>query len=103
MSIILMSEVAGRLSILLMKMVVITSIVVRFTLKAASKKKGLKKVVATVVARRRKEGKYVVMISLMNFRFKIINTLKPLLSSWKLNFQKVISNMFMSNFWLIEI
>ena len=35
-----------RPSILLMKMVVITSMVVRFTLKAASKKKGLKKVVA---------------------------------------------------------
>ena len=98
-----MLEVGGRLSILLIKMVVITNMVVRFTLKAASKKKGLKKVVATVVARRRKEGKYVVMISLMNFRFKIINTLKPSFSSWKLNFQKVISNMFMSNFWLIEI
>ena len=44
MSIILMFEVGGRLSILLMKIVVITSMVVRFTLKAASKKKGLKKV-----------------------------------------------------------
>ena len=40
----------GRPSILLMKMVVITSMVVRFTLKAASKKKGLKKVVAKVIA-----------------------------------------------------
>ena len=46
MSIILISEVGGRLSILLMKMVVITSMVVRFTLNAASKKNGLKKVVA---------------------------------------------------------
>ena len=36
----------GRPSILLRKMVVITSMVVRFTLKAASKKNGLKKVVA---------------------------------------------------------
>ena len=36
----------GRLSILLMKIVVITNIVVRFTLKAASKKNGLKKLVA---------------------------------------------------------
>ena len=45
-SIILVAEVGGRPSILLMKMVVITSIVVKFTLKAASKKKGLKKVVA---------------------------------------------------------
>ena len=44
MSIILMSEVGGKPSILLMKMVVITSMVVRFTLKAASKKKGLTKV-----------------------------------------------------------
>ena len=35
MSIILMSEVGGKPSILLMKMVVITSMVVRFTLKAA--------------------------------------------------------------------
>ena len=48
-SIILVSEVGGRLSILLMKIVVITSIVVRFTLKAASKKKGLKKLVAKVI------------------------------------------------------
>ena len=45
-SIILMSKVGGRPSILLMKIVVITSMVVKFTLKAASKKKGLKKVVA---------------------------------------------------------
>ena len=42
-------------SILLMKMVVITSMVVRFTLKAASKKKGLTKVVAKVIAVRRRE------------------------------------------------
>ena len=39
-------EVGGKPSILLMKIVVITSMVVRFTLKAASKKNGLKKVVA---------------------------------------------------------
>ena len=49
-----MAEVGGRPSILLMKMVVITSMVVRFTLKAASKKKGLKKVVAKVIIMRRK-------------------------------------------------
>ena len=61
MSIILMSEVGGKLSILLMKIVVITSIVVRFTLKAASKKKGLKKVVAKVMAVNRRVGKYVVI------------------------------------------
>ena len=57
MSIILTSEVGGRLSILLMKIVVITNMVVRFTLKAASKKNGLKKVVAKVIAVRSKEGK----------------------------------------------
>ena len=57
MSIILMSEVGGRLSILLMKIVVITNMVVRFTLKAASKKKGLKKVVAYVIIMRSREGK----------------------------------------------
>ena len=54
-SIILMSEVGGKLSILLMKIVVITNMVVRFTLKAASKKNGLKKVVEKVMARSRKE------------------------------------------------
>ena len=57
MSIILMSDVGGKLSILLMKMVVITSIVVKFTLRAASKKNGLKKVVAKVIAMRRRDGK----------------------------------------------
>ena len=57
MSIILISEVGGRLSILLMKIVVITSMVVRFTLKAASKKKCLKKVVAKVIIKSRIEGK----------------------------------------------
>ena len=56
-SIILISEVWGRLSILLIKIVVITNMVVRFTLKAASKKKGLKKVVAKVIATKSVEGK----------------------------------------------
>ena len=50
MSIILVSEVGGKPSILLIKMMVITSMVVRLTLKAASKKKSLKKVVAKVFA-----------------------------------------------------
>ena len=62
----------GRLSILLIKMVVITSMVVRFTLKAASKKKGLKKVVANVITVRRSVGKYVVINSLVTFRFRTI-------------------------------
>ena len=82
MSIILISEVGGRLSILLMKMVVITSMVVRFTLKAASKKKGLKKVVAKVIAVKRSVGKYVVINSLVTFLFKtmfIFNVVLPLL------------------------
>merc|ERR1712012_1333070 len=81
MSIILMSEVGGRLSILLMKMVVITSMVVRFTLKAASKKNGLKKVVAKVIAVKRSVGKYVVINSRIIFRFKtivILNVVPPL-------------------------
>ena len=82
MSIILISEVGGRLSILLMKMVVITNMVVRFTLKAASKKKGLKKVVAKVIAVKRSVGKYVVINSLVTFLFKtmfIFNVVLPLL------------------------
>ena len=79
MSIILMSDVLGRLSILLMKIVVITSMVVRFVLKAASKKKGLKKVVAKVIAVKRSVGKYVVIISLVIFRLKTIFILKLVL------------------------
>ena len=72
-----MAEVGGRLSILLMKMVVITSMVVRFTLKAASKKKGLKKVVAKVMAVRSKVGKKVVINSLITFLFIVKDILKP--------------------------
>ena len=52
-----MSDVGGKPSILLMKMVVITSMVVKLTLKAASKKKGLKKVVAKVIIMSKAEGK----------------------------------------------
>ena len=57
---------------MLMNIVVITSIVVRFTLRAASKKKGLKKVVAKVIAVKRREGKKVVIISLVTFLFMTI-------------------------------
>ena len=60
-------------------MVVNTSMVVRFTLKAASKKKGLKKVVAKVIAIKRVEGKYVVIISLMIFLFRTMASLSPLI------------------------
>ena len=61
---------------MLMKTVVITSIVVRFTLRAAPKKKGLKKVVVNVIIRRKREGKKVV-ISLIIFRFNAIVTRSP--------------------------
>ena len=81
MSIILMSEVGGRFSILLIKMVVMTSIVVKFTLKAASKKKGLKKVVAKVIAVSRRVGKYVVINSLVIFLFKTKTMFNGILSS----------------------
>ena len=64
---------------MLMNIVVITSMVVKFTLKAASKKKGLKKVVAKVIAVRRREGKYVVIISLLIFLFITISMRRPLL------------------------
>ena len=64
---------------MLMNIVVIASMVVKFTLKAASKKKGLKKVVAKVIAVRRREGKYVVIISLLIFLFITISMRRPLL------------------------
>ena len=53
----------------LTKMVVITSMMVKFTERAASKKKDLKKVVAKVIRRSRREGKKEVIISLKIFRF----------------------------------
>ena len=101
MSIILMSEVGGRPSILLMKMVVITNMVVRFTLKAASKKKGLKKVVAKVIAIKRRDGKYVVIISLVIFLFKTRTILKPLPTVLSFNFQSVMRKTDMSTFCFI--
>ena len=57
MSIILGKAVWGSFSMTLMKMVVMTNMLVRFTLKAASKKKGLKKVVAKVIIMSKMEGK----------------------------------------------
>ena len=68
-SIILMSDVGGKPSILLMKMVVITNIVVKFTLKAASKKKGLKKLVAKEIMVKSTVGRKVVNNSLLGFLF----------------------------------
>ena len=76
-----------------MKMVVTTSIVVRFTLKAAAKKIGLKKVVAKVIAVKRSVGKYVVINSLITFRFKtmvIFNVVLPLLCLSLWSFQAMI-------------
>merc|ERR1712012_569420 len=104
MSIILMSEVEGKPSILLIKIVVITSMVVRFTLKAASKKKGLKKVVAKVIAVRRSVGKYVVINSVVTFRFKtivIFNIVLPLffVSFWR--FQSIIRKIGMPSDWFM--
>ena len=93
MSIILMSEVVGRLFILLMKMVFITSMVVRLTLKAASKKKGLKKVMAKVIAVNRRVGKYVVINSFVTVRFKtivIFNVVLLLLFISLRSFQSII-------------
>ena len=77
MSIILIAEVGGSPSILLMKIVVMTSIVVKFTVRAASKKYGLKKVVAKVIAVSIIEGKYVVIISLVIFRLRTMNIRTP--------------------------
>ena len=57
MSIILRLDVKGSFSITLVKIVVITSMLVRFTVKAASKKNGLKKVVAKVIIMSKMEGK----------------------------------------------
>ena len=88
-SIILTSEVGGKPSILLMKMVVITSMVVRFTLKAASKKKGLKKVVAKVIAVRRRVGKYIVIISLVIFLFITTTMLIPCFPFRRVLFSKL--------------
>ena len=87
-----------------MKIVVITSIVVRFTLKAASKKKGLKKVVAKVIAVRRRVGKKVVIISLMIFLFMTIDILIPGFPFSKdalPKFQPMLRKIGMSGLWLI--
>ena len=57
MSTIFTYAVEGSFSMTEMKRVVITNIVVRFALKAASKKNGLKYVVAKVIRMRRTDGK----------------------------------------------
>ena len=61
----------------LVKIVVITNMFVRFTVRAASKKKGLKKVVAKVMIKRRMEGKKVLIISLRIFLLRTIVILIP--------------------------
>ena len=62
----------GSVCIFPIEIVVIISIVVRFTLKAASKKNGLKKVVAKVMIMRRMEGRNVVKSSFITFLFNFI-------------------------------
>ena len=56
-STILTYEVGGSFSITLMKIVVITNIVVKFTVKAASKKNDLKKVVQYPIKIRSRVGR----------------------------------------------
>ena len=61
-----------------MNRVVITNIVVKLTVRAASKKKDLKKVVAKVIPNSRNDGKNVVRSSLVNLLLKIISIFNPL-------------------------
>ena len=67
----------------LMKMVVMTSMLVRFTVRAASKKNGLKKVVAKVIIIKRREGRKVVIISLVIFLFIFAFIINP--SPWSVS------------------
>ena len=64
----------------LMNNVVITSIVVKFTVNAASKKKDLKKVVAKVIPKRRNDGRNVVKSSLVSLLLKRISIFNPWLA-----------------------
>ena len=64
----------------LMNNVVITSIVVKFTVNAASKKKDLKKVVAKVIPKRRNDGRKVVKSSLVSRLLKRISIFNPWLT-----------------------
>ena len=56
----------------LMKMVVMTNMLVKFTERAASKKNGLKKVVAKVIIMSNADGKKVVNISLIIFLLRVM-------------------------------
>ena len=60
-----------------MNNVVVTSITVTLTVKAASKKTCLKCVVANVIKRSKMEGRYVVNISFVNLRLNLISILMP--------------------------
>ena len=57
---------------MLMKMVVMTNMLVKFTERAASKKNGLKKVVAKVIIMSKADGKKVVNISLIIFLLRVM-------------------------------
>ena len=63
----------------LMNNVVMTSITVKLTVRAASKQKGLKNVVEQVIRRRRKEGRQVVRSSFVSLRLNTISIFNPLL------------------------
>ena len=85
----------GSFSITLVKIVVITSMLVRFTVRAASKKNGLKKVVAKVIIRSRREGKKVLIISLRTFRFR--TTVIQMPSEGSVSFLKLRFHVFSLN------
>ena len=61
-----------------MKRVVIMSMVVRFTVRAASKYWALKNVVPFEISMRRMEGRKVVIISFINFLCRVNVILTPL-------------------------
>ena len=92
-SIIFMSEVGGSSSILLVKMVVITSMMVRFTAMTSPKRSLSKKVLTKVMRSRRVVGRYVVKSSVVTFllSFKAIYTILPNCFSLRVRF--VIVNM----------
>ena len=68
-SIIFMSEVGGSSSILLVKMVVITSMMVRFTARESPKRPSLNEMVTKEMTSRRIVGRYVVSSSVVTFLF----------------------------------
>ena len=72
MSIIFVSDVDGSSSILLVKMVVITSMMVRFTARASPNKFLSKNMLVKVISNKRMVGRKVVRSSIEIFRFNVI-------------------------------